>query len=321
VTEEAKALRLGTRASALARWQAEWVAARLQERGVAVELVPITTSGDRHEAAIRGLAVEGVFTKELERALLDGRIDLAVHSLKDLPTAASAGLVLAAVPKRAVVADALVCREKGGRTIFGEDKDSRPLFLLAWGASVGTGSLRRRAQLLHVRPDLQMKDVRGNVETRLRKLEQGEFDALILAEAGLRRLGLAAHIAEQLPPALMLPAVGQGALALETRSDDAATRQVVAPLDDPSTHAAVLAERTMLGRLQGGCLAPVAGLAQVEGEQLTLLGRVLSQDGARRLEARQTAPPGQAESLGLAVAEALLAQGAGELVRASRGAQ
>ena len=164
-----------------------------------------------------------------------------------------------------------------------------------------------------------MKDVRGNVETRIRKLQQGDFDALILAEAGLRRLGLAEHIAELLPLSLMLPAIGQGALALETRLDDAATRHVVAALDDPSTHAAVLAERALLARLEGGCLAPIAGLGQVEGEQLTLIGRVVSHDGARRLEARQTAPSSQAEMLGWQVAEALLAQGAGDLVGASRG--
>jgi hydroxymethylbilane synthase len=308
----------------LARWQAEWVAAQLRERGVAVNLVPITTRGDQHQAAIRSIGGEGVFTKELERALLDGRIDLAVHSLKDLPTSVTAGLVLAAVPERAPAADALVCRrekgEKGVRTLIGEEKDSRPLCRLPVGASVGTGSLRRRAQLLGARPDLHLKDVRGNVETRLRKLEEGDFDALILAEAGLERLGLAAHIAERLPFTLMLPAVGQGALALETRGDDTATRRIAAALDHPATHAAVLAERAMLARLQGGCLAPVAGLGHVEEGRLTLIGRVLSQDGVRRLEARQTAPSSQAEPLGLEVAEALLAQGADELVRASRGA-
>jgi len=331
VIDDSKALRLGTRASALARWQAEWVAARLRERGVAVNLVPITTRGDQHQAAIRSIGGEGVFTKELERALLDGRIDLAVHSLKDLPTSVTAGLVLAAVPERAPAADALVCREdasgKGDSPIFGSPlrvearkSGQSPLFRLPVGASVGTGSLRRRAQLLGARPDLHMKDVRGNVETRLRKLEQGDFDALILAEAGLQRLGLAARIAERLPFTLMLPAVGQGALALETRGDDTATRRIAAALDYPSTHAAVLAERAMLARLQGGCLAPVAGLGLVEEGRLTLIGRVLSQDGARRLEARQTAPTSQAEPLGLEVAEALLAQGAGELVRALRGA-
>ncbi len=333
MNSHSRPLRLGTRASALARWQAEWVASRLRERGIVVDLVLITTTGDQHQAAIPGIGGEGVFTKEIQRALLDGRVDLAVHSLKDLPTGATPGLVLAAVPERAAVADALVCREqegkKGGEIHFsmspdasavGAGKDPRPLLRLPPGASIGTGSLRRRAQLLHARPDLHMKDVRGNVETRLGKLQQGDFDALILAEAGLRRLGLAAHIAEVLPLGLMLPAVGQGALGLETRSDDAPTRQTVAVLDDPSTRAAVLAERAMLGRLQGGCLAPIAGLGQVERGQLTLIGRVVSHDGAQLLEACQTAPSFQAEMLGLEVAEALLAQGAGEVVRASRGA-
>jgi hydroxymethylbilane synthase len=305
----------------------------LRERGIAVDLVLITTTGDQHPVAIPSIGGEGIFTKEIQRALLDGRVDLAVHSLKDLPTGATPGLVLAAVPERAAVADALVCREqegeKGGGSHFSMsrdarvvavEEDSRPLLRLPLGARIGTGSLRRRAQLLHARPDLQMKDVRGNVETRLGKLQQGDFDALILAEAGLRRLGLAAHIAEVLPLGLMLPAVGQGALGLETRIDDAATRQIVAVLDDPSTQAAVLAERAMLARLQGGCLAPIGGLGQVEGGQLTLLGRVISHDGAHLLEARQTAPTSQAEMLGLEVAEALLTQGAGEVVRASRGA-
>jgi hydroxymethylbilane synthase len=319
----------------LARWQAEWVAARLRDRGIAVDLVPITTTGDQRQAAIRSLGEEGIFTKEIQRALLDGRIDLAVHSLKDLPTGTTPGLVLAAVPERASAADALICRgakgvggDKGvgslcsmpAEAIVSGIKDSRPLWRLPPGARIGTGSLRRRAQLLHARPDLHMKDVRGNVETRLGKLQQGDFDALVLAEAGLRRLGLAGHIAEVLPPKRMLPAVGQGALGLETRLDDAATRQIVATLDDPSTHAAVLAERAMLARLQGGCLAPIAGLGQVESGQLTLTGRVISHDGARLLEASQTAPSSQAEMLGLSVAEALLAQGAAELVQASRGA-
>jgi hydroxymethylbilane synthase len=372
-------LRLGTRASALARWQAEWVAARLHEHGIEVELTPISTTGDQQQGTIQAIGGQGVFTKEIQRALLDGRIDLAVHSLKDLPTSlpekgdwlrtdtwniainrgcevpvplfqqagadATPGLVLAAVPQRGPVGDVLVlASEKANPKSQIQNPKSDILSSLPPGAIVGTGSLRRRAQLLHVRRDLTMKDIRGNVETRLRKLEQGEFDALILAEAGLRRLGLDQHIAQVLPLGLMLPAVGQGALGLETRADDRTTREIVAALDHPPTHIAVLAERAMLAALLGGCLAPVAALACVEREQLTLVGRVMSHDGVKVLEASQTAPvsdaPEQfplpcspsntvgkparhtAESialeLGRQVAEALLAQGAAELIAASR---
>ena len=238
---------------------------QLHRHGIAVDLVPITTTGNQHQAAILSIGGEGIFTKEIQRALLDGRIDLAVHSLKDLPTGVTPGLVLAAVPERAAVADALVCRDKAvgslccRRPAEFRGRGKRLLLSVAAGGAPLHGRLRRRAQLCHARPDLQMKDVRGNVETRLGKLQQGDFDALILAEAGLRRLGLARHIAEVLPLELMLPAVGQGALGLETRVNDVATRQIVAALDDPSTHAAVLAERAMLARLQGGCLEPSPG--------------------------------------------------------------
>jgi hydroxymethylbilane synthase len=312
----------------LARWQAEWVVAQLGQRGVAVELVPITTAGDRRQETISAIGGQGVFTKEIQRALLDGRIDLAVHSLKDLPTGPTPGLALAAVPERGPVGDTLLVNSK--------EPGPWPLSLLPHGTSVGTGSLRRRAQLLHVRPDLQMKDIRGNVETRLRKLEQGHFDALVLAEAGLRRLGLPLTTTrlsfQVLPLEIMLPAVGQGALALETRGDDRATGELVAALDHPPTHAAVRAERAMLAALQGGCLAPIAALGFIEAEQLTLTGRVLSHDGLELLEARQTIKIvlsllrtgagdegcGAAEQLGRQVAEALLARGAGKLIAASR---
>lgn len=352
-------IRLGTRASALARWQAEWVAARLREQGAEVELVPISTTGDQQQGTIQAIGGQGVFTKEIQRALLDGRIDLAVHSLKDLPTGDLSGLCLAAVPERGPVADVLVTNTNKGvgslcaavstdtnkgngnlNTVVtnSDSKDSRPLY-------VGTGSLRRRAQLLHVRPDLQMKDVRGNVETRLRKLEQGDFDAIVLAEAGLRRLGLDCHIDQVLPLEVMLPAVGQGALGLETRADDRVTLAIVAALDHPPTHAAVLAERAMLAALQGGCLAPIAGLGCAEGGHLKLTGRVISHDGVKRLDftaqtdlslSIQSSVDGPKESrsggqladwasvasaavqLGQRVADALLAQGAGELIGAAR---
>ncbi len=299
-------LRLGTRESLLARWQAEWVAARLRGLGCEVALVPICTRGDAEKrGAIGSLDSQGVFTKELQRALLDGEIDLAVHSLKDLPTDEVAGLRLAAVPARGPVADALVCREVGC------------LAELPQGAAVGTGSLRRRAQLLYHRPDLRVEGIRGNVDTRLRKLDQGQYDAIVLAEAGLTRLGLAGRINHTLPLAVMLPAIGQGALGIETRAepDAAATLGV---LDHPPTHAAVAAERAMLAALQGGCLAPIAALGSVRGDCLTLQGRVLHPQGTRAIDVTFSAPLDEPIALGHRAADALRAQGADELIREGR---
>ena len=305
-------IRLGTRASALARWQAEWVAARLKELGIEVELVPISTSGDRQQGGpISAIGGEGIFTKEIQRALLQERIDLAVHSLKDLPTSQPAGLCLAAVPERASQSDVLVC----GQPHRGQGAQ---LEELGRRAVVGTGSLRRRSQLLSARPDLQCKDVRGNVETRLRKLDAGDYDALVLAEAGLRRLGMAERITQVLPLSIMLPAIGQGALGLETRSDDRAARAAAGGLDHRPSHAAVLAERAMLAVLEGGCLAPIAAWGRVEQQVLTLSGRVLSPDGSRKIETTLTGDPHSPPQLGRRVAEDLLTQGAAELVRAAR---
>jgi hydroxymethylbilane synthase len=300
-------LRLGTRASPLARWQAEWVAARLRALGSEVVMVPVTTSGDRRQGPIGPGSGRGLFTKEIQRELLSGRIDLAVHSLKDLPTDAVPGLGLAAVPERASVHDVLISDCAGS------------LAELPAGAIVGTGSLRRRAQLLSVRSDLHMRDLRGNVDTRIRKLHQGDYQAIVLAEAGLRRLGLAEEITAVLPLALVLPAVGQGALGIEARSDDPRTAGAVAPLDHPATRAAVTAERALLARLEGGCLAPIAAWARPESGALVLTGRVLSADGARKLEAMLSAAAGDAAALGRQVADALLAQGAAALVGATRG--
>jgi hydroxymethylbilane synthase len=299
-------LRIGARASALARWQAEWVAAQLRQCGLNVEFVPIVTTGDHRQEPIESIGGQGVFTKEIQRALLDGRIDLAIHSLKDLPTDAVPGLCVAAVPERASAHDALVCPRYAS------------IDALPQGAVVGTSSLRRRSQLLHFRPDLQTQDIRGNVETRLRKLDRGEFDAIILAEAGLQRLGLADRITQSLPLSLILPAAGQGALGLETRDDDEASRRIVAPLNHPPTHAAVLAERAMLSAIYGGCLTPVAALARAENGRLTLTGRVLSRDGRQMLQSTQESHIAEPESLGRQVADQLLAQGAGQLIRASR---
>ncbi len=300
-------LRLGTRASLLAQWQANWVTAQLRQRGLGIELVEITTRGDQQQTAAGPMAGTGIFTKEIQRELLDGRIDLAVHSLKDLPTEIVPGLVLTAVPLRAPVADALVS----------DRFDS--LEQLPLGAVVGTGSLRRRAQLLNQRRDLEMRDIRGNVNTRLRKLREGHYEAVILAQAGLDRLGLTKHITQILPLGLMLPAVGQGALGIEARADDRATREALACLDHPPTHAAVKAERAMLAVLHGGCMAPIAAWGRMEGERLVLTGRVLDPAGTRKLESTQSGTVEEAESLGSSVASVLLEQGAAELIAEARG--
>jgi hydroxymethylbilane synthase len=300
-------LRLGTRASALARWQAEWVAARLQELGVAVELVPITTQGDVKAGPLAQIGGQGLFTKEIQRALLDGKIDLAVHSCKDLPTAEVEGLVIAAVPERESTADVLVSNK------------AKRIEDLPPQARVGTGSLRRKAQLLHLRPDLIVEDVRGNVETRLGKLEEGQFDAIVLAEAGLKRLRLAEQIAHVIPRRDMLPAVGQGALAIETRAVDQQTQSLLAPLDHRASHAAILAERMLLAELRAGCLAPVGAWARVETGRLALDGVVLSADGKQRLAASGLDEPENTVALGRRVAADLIRQGAAQLIADSRG--
>lgn len=300
-------IRIGTRGSPLALWQANWVAARLRElAGVDVEIIEIRTEGDERRESIAGLNSQGVFTKEIQRALLDHQVDLAVHSLKDLPTEPTPGLVLAAVPQREQCGDTLISR------------DGASFDQLKVGAVIGTGSARRRAQLLSARPDLVMADVRGNVDTRLRKLREGQYDALVLAQAGLLRLGLADQITEVLPKSLILPAVGQGALGLETREDDVATRAALEPLDDAVTHRCVLAERSLLAALRGGCLAPVGAWARVEDNALRLSAVVLSVDGRARLVAELAGVLDEPIQLGERAAGDLIEQGAAALIAASR---
>ena len=298
-------LKIGTRASRLARWQAEWVAKSLEAvaAGRRIEIIEITTTGDRvTNLQLSQLGTTGVFTKEIQRALLDGQADVAVHSLKDLPTETPSDLLLAAVPPRAAPRDVLICREGGGLA------DLKP------SARVATGSLRRRAQLLHLRSDLEMCDVRGNVETRLAKLDQGEFDALVLAEAGLTRLGLGDRITEVLDIDRMLPAAGQGALGIECRTDDAETCALLGQINHPETERAVRAERAVLAALRAGCHAPVGVYGYLESDHLLLRAAVLSVDGKTRLEASLSGPPEEAESLGQRVAADLLSQGAGPLI-------
>ena len=300
-------LRIGTRGSPLALWQAHHVIGLLRAAipELPVELVEIQTAGDQvRDVPLVQLGGEGAFTKAIQQALLEDRIDVAVHSLKDLPTFLVPGLTLAAVPPRGPTGDALVSLKY-------------PSFdALPPGAIVATSSLRRKAQLLHRRPDLKLVDIRGNVDTRLRKLAEPNLDATILAEAGLHRLGLAERITEVLDAAWMLPAVGQGALGIECRADDGPTRTVLEAIDHLSTHRAVLAERAMLRELGGGCHVPIGARSEMATGTLTLRGVVLSPDGTRRIDAVGSGPTSDAEMLGLHVARQLRQQGADELLAA-----
>ena len=303
-------MRIGTRGSSLARWQAEHVAGRLRAAGHDAALATFTTEGDRRlDVPLAEIGTKGLFTEALDRALLGGRIDVAVHSLKDLPTRLPEGLVLAAVTERADPRDAFVPHPSYGGGLEG----------LPNGAVIATSSLRRRAQLLARRPDLQVVSVRGNVPTRLDKLDASRWHGAILAAAGLDRLGLAGRIGERLDPAVMLPAVGQGALgvvcALE-RTEVAAA--VTATLDHAPTRAACLAERAFLRRLEGGCQVPIGALARVEGETVVLDGLVASLDGAEVLRETARGPAADPEAVGLALAERLLTRGAGALLDAIR---
>lgn len=307
------ALRIGTRASLLARTQTEWVADQLRARGRVVTIETIRTSGDeRGDSPVPRIGVDGVFVRELELALLDGRIDAAVHSLKDLPTAATEGLALACVPRRALPFDVLVSRRYPS------------LEMLPHGAVVGTASVRRALQVRALRPDLEVRSVRGNVDSRLRRLDADDFEALVLAGAGLVRLGLEPRITEILRPPAFWPAVGQGALVVQTRIDDMPTLETIAPLDDAETHAAVRAERGFLAALAGGCLAPIGAWARRnDAGGLELGGCVLEErDGiVRRIVAEGVAMLDQSpESFGVAIAGQLRAAGADEMLVAARAA-
>jgi hydroxymethylbilane synthase len=300
-------LRIGTRGSPLALWQAHYVADRLRPLAAQrpVELVEIEAAGDRvRDVALSQIGGDGVFTKEIQRALLAGTVDVAVHSLKDLPTQPVEGLFLAAVPPRGPTGDAFVSRR---HTSF----DALPR-----GAIVATSSLRRRSQALHRRSDLNLVTIRGNVETRLGKLDEQGLDAIILAQAGLERLGLGTVITEILDPEWMLPAVGQGALGLECRVDDAGTLVLLTPLNDQPTRQAVVAERALLRGLGGGCLVPIGAAGVVQGNRLSLRGAVLSPDGSRRLADQIAGDAINAVSLGGRLAERLLAAGASDLLAA-----
>jgi hydroxymethylbilane synthase len=285
-------LTIGSRGSQLALWQANWVKARLEELGEQCRIEIIRTTGDRiTDVPLAKVGTKGLFTKEIEEALLEGRIDLAVHSLKDLPTDLPDGLAIAAIPPREDPRDALV----GAR-----------LYDLARGARVGTSSLRRVAQLRAVRPDLVVESVRGNLDTRLRKQAEGQYDAIVLAAAGLRRLNWQDRVAEYLPAEVMCPAVGQGALAIETRANDTAA---CARLDDPPTRVAVEAERAVLRALGGGCQVPIGAHARLEGALLLLSAIVGAPDGSRMVRREACGPAPEARALGERVGAELLAGG------------
>ncbi|MSU09079.1 hydroxymethylbilane synthase [Veillonellaceae bacterium WCA-693-APC-5D-A] len=314
-----KKLIVGTRSSQLALWQADFVIGELRKRypDLAIEKRLMTTKGDKIlNAPLAKIGGKGLFTKELETAMLAGEIDIAVHSLKDMPVVVPEGLVITAVTERADAGDALVSQRYGS---FGA---------LPEGAKVGTSSLRRRAQLLHARPDLQIVDLRGNVNTRLRKLEEENFDGIILACAGLKRLGFGERIRQVLPRSLCLPAVGQGALAIESRIDDRETRELLSFLDDGITRACTAAERGFLATVEGGCQVPVGVYAQPvnnadilqdahagKAEAIRVEAVIASLDGRKLFRDSVEGAADEAENLGISLANKLLDMGGREILR------
>lgn len=300
-------LRIGTRASQLALWQAHYARNRLLEihSALAVELVPISTEGDRTlDVPLATVGGKGLFLKELEQALLGGRIDVAVHSMKDVTVSLPPGLHIAAICERADPRDAFVSNRYA------------TLAQLPAGARVGTCSLRRRCLLSNRYPELCIAPLRGNVNTRLARLDAGDFDAIILAAAGLKRLQLDDRIRELIPAEVCLPAVGQGAVGLECRRDDVATNTLVAPLDHAGTRVRVLAERAANARLQGGCHVPLAVYAELAGAELVVRGAVGHPEGSQLLRAEVSGPASEAEEVGAALAEALLVQEARQILDA-----
>jgi hydroxymethylbilane synthase len=297
---------VATRGSRLALWQANWVKSELESRhpGLVVELMKIKTTGDKiTDVPLAQVGGKGLFTKEIEEALLRGDAHLAVHSMKDVPTLFPDGLHLRAITEREDPRDAVF-----GRT------DTK-LMDLPKSAKIGTSSLRRQSQLLNLRPDFEMLNLRGNLDTRLRKLEEGQYDAIILAAAGVNRLGWTDKVTEFLSPEVCLPAIGQGALGIETHIDDAATNDLVAFFDHPETSTAVRAERALLKRLEGGCQVPIAAYGTVDGGELTLTGLVSSVDGTEMVKDSITGPTGSCEELGVELAETLLKMGAWDILK------
>jgi hydroxymethylbilane synthase len=305
-------LRIGTRGSILATWQAEFVRRQLfQLTGMEAETVIVKTSGDKmQQISLTQIGGKGIFIKELEEALLEETVDLAVHSVKDIPTDITGGLHFPAVCRRDDVRDCIVSHK--GSTLDG----------LRLGARIGTGSLRRQVQLRQYRPDLDFRDLRGNVDTRLRKVESGEYDAIVLSKAGLDRLGWAQKITETLSTDISLPAVGQGAIAIQARVKDTEAEEMVEKLDDAETRTAIIAERALLSALQGGCQVPLGAWARIERGELVMDAVVCSVDSAQYIRRRLTAPKDQAVQLGQQMAQILMENGAKEIleeVNRSRG--
>ena len=299
-------IRIATRKSPLAMWQAEHVADALRAAhpGLRVEILGMSTQGDKIlDTPLAKIGGKGLFVKELEARMLDGEADIAVHSMKDVPVELPEGLHLPVVMQREDPRDAFVSNHHA-------DFEALPE-----GAVVGTSSLRRQCQLADRRPDLQIKSLRGNVNTRLRKLDDGEYDAVILAAAGLIRLGFGERIRHALDPADSLPAIGQGAVGIECRVDDPRVNALLAPLHDPDTAARVEAERAMNARLEGGCQVPIGGHAVLEGDQIWLRGLVGTVDGSEIVRGEIRGPRGEAAHLGVALAEELLEHGAAEILR------
>lgn len=297
---------IGSRGSQLALWQAHWVESRLKELGAETRIEIIKTTGDKiQDVPLAKVGTKGLFTKEIEEALLAQTIDVAVHSLKDMPTDLPAGLTLQAIPEREDVRDALI---------------GRRLSELAPGAKVGTSSLRRAAQLRAARPDLVIENIRGNLDTRLRKLDEGQYDAIVLAAAGLRRLGWADRIAELLPVETICPAVGQGALAVETRDDESEGAILARRLDHQPSRQAVTAERAVLRAMGGGCQVPIGAYARIENDVLHLRAVVISPDGATVVSGERSGAPSAAGALGHDLATELLSSGARQILDSVYGA-
>jgi hydroxymethylbilane synthase len=298
-------LTIGSRGSQLALWQARWIKGRLEDLGETCRIETIRTTGDKiTDVPLAKVGTKGLFTKEIEEALLAGAIDLAVHSMKDLPTLVPEGLTVAAVPEREDARDALL---------------GRKLLDLPPGCKVGTSSLRRAAQLRALRPDLEVEPVRGNLDTRLRKLDEGRYTAIVLAAAGLKRMGWDDRIAEILSISYMCPAVGQGALAIETRADGGPAHEICGKLDHPATRVAVTAERALLAALGGGCQVPIGAYATLEGGELNLTAVVATPDGARLIRRNAAGPEGSAEELGSQLGAELLDAGADDILEAVYG--
>jgi hydroxymethylbilane synthase len=298
-------IKIGTRGSKLALWQSSWVKTVLENQipSIPIELVIIKTEGDKIlDVPLAKVGGKGLFVKEIEQALFARRIDIAVHSMKDMPADIPQGLSIGAIPERENPADVFISRT-GVR--FNE---------LAAGSIIGTSSLRRSAQLRHARPDIVIRPIRGNLDTRLKKLESENFDALVLAAAGVKRLNFEHKIAEHLDPEIVLPAIGQGALCIEIRKDDATIGPLVAPLDHAPTRTTVAGERAFLNRLQGGCQVPIAGHGRISGNRFTLTGLVAEVDGTRLIKGVKSGPLDSPEATGIELAEELLSRGADKIL-------